>query len=204
MFWSKVCSVSEELTSLYRPGTARSNRVLVAFWHQPWVSQQLPAACATQLSARSARRLGRRSSRLCLGVQAKPLPTFRIDQWKARVATLKADTYALYLAYRDPRVPWPAKLVAALVVAYALSPIDLIPDFIPIVGYLDDLVLVPLGLALAIRLIPPTVLAEHRARAAELLSQSRPTSWVGAAIVLAVWVATFAWLASIVWHLLPE
>jgi len=126
----------------------------------------------------------------------------RIDQWKAHAATLKSDTYALYLAYRDPRVPWPAKLVAALVVAYALSPIDLIPDFIPIVGYLDDLLLVPLGLALAIRLIPPSVLAEHRARAAELLSEPRPRSWVGAGIVLAVWVAASTWFASIVWHLL--
>ncbi len=132
------------------------------------------------------------------------MPNSRIDQWKARAAILKADTYALSFAYRDPRVPWPAKLVAGLVVAYALSPIDLIPDFIPIVGYLDDLLIVPLGLALAVRLIPPAVLAEHRARAAELLSQPRQASWVGAAIVLVVWLVTLAWLASIARHLLCE
>ncbi len=128
----------------------------------------------------------------------------RINRWKSRAATLKADVHALSFACRDPRVPWAAKLVAAVVVAYALSPIDLIPDFIPIVGYLDDLLLVPLGLALAVRLIPPAVLAEHRARAAELLSQPRQVSWVGAAIVLVVWLVTLAWLASIARHLLSE
>ena len=81
---------------------------------------------------------------------------------RRRVEALKADTWALALAARDPRVPWYAKAVAAITVAYALSPIDLIPDFIPVLGYLDDLVLVPLGIALAIRLLPPDVLAEHR------------------------------------------
>ena len=83
---------------------------------------------------------------------------------RARVRALEADTLALYLASRDPRVPWHAKAVAAITVAYALSPIDLIPDFIPVLGYLDDLVLIPMGLALAIRLIPPAILAEHRPR----------------------------------------
>src|SRR2546423_2275266 len=85
--------------------------------------------------------------------------------WKQQARRLKTETYALYLAYRDPRVPWYARLVAAGVVAYALSPIDLIPDFIPILGYLDDLILVPLGFALALRLIPAPVLAECRAAA---------------------------------------
>src|SRR5690349_22191789 len=80
---------------------------------------------------------------------------------------LKRDVVALYLAARDPRVPWYAKAVAAAVAAYALSPIDLIPDFIPIVGYLDDIVLVPLGIALAIRLIPSAILEEHRKTATE-------------------------------------
>ena len=123
-----------------------------------------------------------------------------MTRWKARAAALKADTYAICLACRDPRVPWFAKLVAALVVAYALSPIDLVPDFIPIVGYLDDLLLVPLGLALAIRLIPPAVLAEHRARAARFVSQPRPSSTVGAAIVLALWTVALLWLAFIAWR----
>ena len=130
--------------------------------------------------------------------------TQRLDRWKARAAAVKADTYALYLAYQDPRVPWLAKLVAALVVAYALSPIDLIPDFIPVIGHLDDLLLVPLGLALAIRLIPTAVFAEHQAQARERLSQPRPPSWVGAAIVLAFWLVALAGLASVFWWLLRE
>src|SRR5215207_3761726 len=88
-----------------------------------------------------------------------------LDTWRQRVRRLKTETYALYLAYRDPRVPWYARVVAACVVAYDISPIDLIPDFIPLLGYLDDLILVPLGIALAIRLIPPQVLADCRAQA---------------------------------------
>lgn len=89
-----------------------------------------------------------------------------LERWKARVAALRTEIRALWLACRDPRVPRLPKLVAAGVVAYALSPIDLIPDFIPVIGYLDDLLLVPLGLALAVRLIPRDILAEHRATAA--------------------------------------
>lgn len=128
----------------------------------------------------------------------------RIARWKTRAAALQADTYALYLAYRDPRVPWLAKLVTALVVAYAFSPIDLIPDFIPVLGYIDDLLLVPFGVALAIRLIPRAVFAEHRAQAAQRLSQPRPRSWVGAAIVLTLWLIALAGLASVSWRLLRE
>ena len=86
--------------------------------------------------------------------------------WQQRARQLKRETYALYLAYRDPRVPWYAKVLAVCVVAYAFSPIDLIPDFIPVLGYLDDLVFVPLGISLALRLIPPEVMAECRACAA--------------------------------------
>lgn len=85
--------------------------------------------------------------------------------WGAWARRLKTETLAVALAYRDPRTPWYARLVAAAVVAYALSPLDLVPDFVPVLGYLDDLLLVPLGLALAVRLIPPAVLAECRARA---------------------------------------
>ncbi len=94
---------------------------------------------------------------------------------------------ALYFAAGDPRVPWYAKIVAACVAAYALSPIDLIPDFIPVLGYLDDLILVPLGIALAIRLIPPALLAEHRARATE--EAKRPVSRLGAAVIIIIWLA---------------
>ena len=115
---------------------------------------------------------------------------------RRKVRALEADTLALYLAARDPRVPWPAKAVAALTVAYALSPIDLIPDFIPVIGYLDDLVLVPLGLALAIRLIPPALLAEHRAEAARRFTQGGPRSRIGAVFVILTWALAVAWLVS--------
>lgn len=118
---------------------------------------------------------------------------------RSRVRALEADTYALYLASRDPRVPWPAKAVAALTAAYALSPIDLIPDFIPVIGYLDDLVLVPLGIALAIRLVPPAILAEHRAEAALRFAQGGPRSRLGAIFVVLMWVLAVAWLARVLW-----
>jgi uncharacterized membrane protein YkvA (DUF1232 family) len=112
------------------------------------------------------------------------VPVFeQVRQW---ARTLKRDVLALYLAARDPRVPWYAKAVAACVAVYALSPIDLIPDVIPILGYLDDLILVPLGIWVAIRLIPPPLLEEHR-QAAMARPQSRPMSWVGAAIILGLW-----------------
>jgi uncharacterized membrane protein YkvA (DUF1232 family) len=116
-----------------------------------------------------------------------------------KVRALEADTYALYLASRDPRVPWPAKAVAALTAAYALSPIDLIPDFIPVIGYLDDLVIVPLGIALAIRLVPPAILAEHRAEAALRFAQGGPRSRLGAIFVALVWVLVVVWLARVLW-----
>jgi uncharacterized membrane protein YkvA (DUF1232 family) len=115
-----------------------------------------------------------------------------MEQWQRRARQLKVDTYALYLAYRDPRTPWYARLFVACVVAYALSPLDLIPDFVPLLGYLDDLVLVPLGLALALRLIPPGVMVECRAQAAIALAPGKPTSRIGAAIVIAIWVLVAA------------
>lgn len=101
---------------------------------------------------------------------------------------IKRDVVALWLAARDPRVPWYAKGVAAAVAAYALSPIDLIPDFIPILGYLDDLLIVPLGIMLAVRLIPGPVMADLRSKA---LTQGRPGSKAGLIFVVLVWaVAT--------------
>jgi len=112
-----------------------------------------------------------------------------LDTWKARARQLKAETYALSLAYRDPRVPWHARLFAACVVGYAFSPLDLIPDFIPILGLLDDLVLVPLGIALALRMIPGPVMADCRERARAEMAAGKPTSWIAAAIVVVVWIA---------------
>ncbi len=112
-----------------------------------------------------------------------------VESWKARVRELRAETYALYLAYRAPRVPWHARLIAACVVGYAFSPLDLIPDFIPILGWLDDLLLVPLGIALALRMIPEPVMAECRERARVALASDRPTNWVAAGIVVVIWGA---------------
>jgi uncharacterized membrane protein YkvA (DUF1232 family) len=111
-----------------------------------------------------------------------------IEHWKKRAKDLKRETYALYLAYRDPRVPWYAKAVCACTVGYALSPIDLIPDFIPVIGYLDDLIIVPAGLALAIRLIPKEVMVECRSQAAEKMNQKGPKNYVAAAIVVVIWL----------------
>lgn len=126
----------------------------------------------------------------------------RITRWRHRVRQLKAETYALYLAYRDPRVKWHARLFAAGVVAYAFSPIDLIPDPIPVLGYLDDLVLIPLGIALALKMIPAEVMAECRARAGEVMRQGRPTNRVAAAVIVMIWLAlaalAIAWVAHLV------
>lgn len=109
------------------------------------------------------------------------------EKWRRRIDDLKADTYALYLACRAPRVPWYAKVLGALVVGYALSPIDLIPDFVPVVGYLDDLILVPLGIAVVLRLIPPEVMAECRERARRATADA-PGSWRAAVVVVGIWV----------------
>jgi uncharacterized membrane protein YkvA (DUF1232 family) len=103
---------------------------------------------------------------------------------------LKADTLALYLAARDPRTPWYAKLLAAAVVAYALSPIDLIPDFVPVLGYLDDLILIPAGIALAIRLVPRAVLEDCRAQAYE--QDGKPVSRAAGALIVGIWVVAAA------------
>jgi len=111
-----------------------------------------------------------------------------VETWKRRARALKADTYALYLACRDSRVPWYARLLAACIVAYAFSPIDLIPDFVPVLGYLDDLILIPLGIALLLCMIPPPVMAECREQARAALAEGRPTSWVAAAIIVAIWL----------------
>ncbi|OHV76502.1 YkvA family protein [Rhizobium sp. LCM 4573] len=118
---------------------------------------------------------------------------------KAWAKSLKRDIVALWLAARDSRVPWTAKLMAGAVAAYALSPVDLIPDFVPILGYLDDLVIVPLGIMLAIRLIPPALMAEFRAEAAG--RATRPSSHGGLAFILALWAAALIFLG--LW-LLPD
>ncbi|WP_368044714.1 YkvA family protein [Sabulicella glaciei] len=117
-----------------------------------------------------------------------------LRDWARRV---KRDVVALWLAARDPRVPLAAKLVAGLVAAYALSPIDLIPDFIPVLGYLDDLILVPLGILLAVRLVPPALMDEFRAEAER--RAARPVSRAGAAAIVLIWVAGAAVLLWAFW-----
>jgi len=122
-----------------------------------------------------------------------------IAGWRQRARALKVEVYALYLAARDPRTPWLARAVAVGVAAYAFSPIDLIPDFIPVLGYLDDLILVPLGVLLALRLIPAPVMADCRQRARE--AQGRPVNWLAAAVIVLVWLGLAAlgvfWLARL-------
>lgn len=113
---------------------------------------------------------------------------------------LKRDVVALWLAARDPRAPWTAKVLAGAVAAYALSPIDLIPDFIPVLGYLDDLVLVPLGIALAVRLIPAPMMADLRARAEALLE--RPSSRGAAVVIVILWLAAALALTGWGWRAL--
>lgn len=114
------------------------------------------------------------------------------ERWRRETRHVKREVYALYLACRDPRVPWYAKALAAGIVAYALSPVDLIPDFIPILGYLDDLVLVPLGVLAVRRLVPEAVMTECRLRAEEVFRQGRLVSRLGAAIVIVLWLALAA------------
>ena len=128
----------------------------------------------------------------------RPAPTraaglHRLRQW---AGALKRDALAVYLAARDPRVPWAAKALAICVAAYAFSPIDLIPDFVPILGYLDDLVIVPLGILAVTKLVPREIMAEHRAAAA-LLSE-RPVSRAAAVVIALIWTASIAaaaWLS---------
>ena len=123
-----------------------------------------------------------------------------LEEWKRWAGRLESETYAIYLAYRDPRTPWYAKLFAALVVGYAFSPIDLIPDPIPVLGYLDDLILVPLGVALVVRMIPQEVLSESRQRAREMVERDeKPVSRAAAAIIVVLWLvlAVIAALAAV-------
>jgi uncharacterized membrane protein YkvA (DUF1232 family) len=114
----------------------------------------------------------------------------KLKEWARRI---KRDAVAVYFAARDPRTPWMARILAIAIAAYALSPIDLIPDFIPVLGYLDDVLIVPLGLWLVIRFIPPEVLVASREKARTLLA--RPRSYVAAAWIVGVWIVCILGLA---------
>jgi uncharacterized membrane protein YkvA (DUF1232 family) len=120
------------------------------------------------------------------------------DNLKNWARAIKRDVLALYYAARDPRVPWYAKALALCVAGYALSPIDLIPDFIPVIGYLDDVILVPLGIIAVIKLIPPEIMAEHRAAAAA--AAERPTSRAAAIVIILIWLASISLVAWFVYR----
>lgn len=112
----------------------------------------------------------------------------KINKLKQKAKQLKTEAYSLYLAYKDPRVPWYGKLFIALVVAHTFSPVDLIPDFVPVLGYLDDLIIIPLGIALAVRMVPKEVLDECRLKTKDTMNQKKPKSWLGPAIVIGIWL----------------
>ena len=116
--------------------------------------------------------------------------------FKDRMHRLRVDTHAIWLATRDVRTPWYAKLLGGMIAAYALSPIDLIPDFVPVLGLIDDVVLIPAGVWLMLRLIPDHVMAEHRFSAER--ASARPVSRAAAAVILLFWLAV---AASLVWSL---
>jgi len=121
----------------------------------------------------------------------------KLRDWARR---LKTETLALYLAVRDPRTPWYARLVVAGIVAYALSPIDLIPDFVPVLGLLDEVILLPLGIALALRMIPADVMADARGRAQAELASEAPHSRAAAIVIVAIWLAALALAGAVAWR----
>lgn len=122
----------------------------------------------------------------------------KIGRWKQRVKQLKTETYALYLASRHPGVPWHAKALIIFVVAYTFSPIDLIPDFIPVIGYLDDLIITPLGILIALKMIPREVMDECRIEARKIMDQDQSTSWWGAAVIVLIWLMALLLTAFII------
>ena len=127
-----------------------------------------------------------------------------VARLKERARALKTETYALYLAARDPRTPWYAKTLVGVVVAHTFSPIDLIPDFIPVLGYLDDLIITPLGIWLALKMIPPEVMAESRAKANAALSAEKPTNWGAAIVIVFIWLILTVLIVIFLIHLIRK
>ena len=125
-----------------------------------------------------------------------------IKSWKTKTKQLRTEIVALYLASKHPRTPWYAKALAALIIGYALSPIDLIPDFIPVIGYLDDFILVPLGIALLIKIIPGDILEECRAKAQSDFSEGKPKNWIAAIIIALIWLLALYLILSQIWPLI--
>lgn len=121
-----------------------------------------------------------------------------ITKLKNFAKKLKQNLFVLYLSYKDDRVSWYAKVAAICVVAYAFSPIDLIPDFIPVLGYLDDLILVPLGISFALKLIPPIVIEENRSKAEEIKKNGKPKNWFVGFLFILVWIAFAIWIGKVI------
>lgn len=114
---------------------------------------------------------------------------------KAWAKKLKRQVFVLYFAYRDERVPFFAKLFTAIIVAYAFSPFDLIPDFIPILGYLDDIIIVPLGIMLALKMIPKEVVTESEEKAEELMKKGKPKNWLAGILIIFIWFMITVWFS---------
>ena len=126
--------------------------------------------------------------------RTRPMPAW-LDSAKRWARAVKRDVIAIWLAARDRRTPWAPRILAACVAAYALSPIDLIPDFVPVLGYLDDLLIVPLGIIAVVRLIPPPLMAEYRAAADQVAA--RPVSRIGLAVIILLWLLAALWLLAV-------
>ncbi|TNJ63633.1 DUF1232 domain-containing protein [Paenibacillus hemerocallicola] len=118
----------------------------------------------------------------------------KIKKWAKQ---LKRKVFVLYFAYKDKHTPWYAKVFAICVVAYAFSPIDLIPDFIPILGYLDDVILIPLGVALALKMMPKSVIQACTVKAEERMKIGKPKNWLAGSLIIAVWVAVLVWISFV-------
>ncbi len=125
------------------------------------------------------------------------MPDF-IENLKQKTRELKKEVFALYFALKDKRTPWYAKAFSALVLAYAFSPIDLIPDFVPVLGYLDDLVIIPAGIALALKMIPTNVMADARISSENHIQESKPLGWAGAVFIILIWAAVLFFIYRLV------
>jgi uncharacterized membrane protein YkvA (DUF1232 family) len=121
---------------------------------------------------------------------------------KAWAKNLKRQIFILYFTYRDERVPWYVKLFTACIVAYAFSPIDLIPDFIPILGYLDDVIILPLGIMFALKMIPKDVISDCEVKANEMMKNGKPKNWIVGSLIILIWLVIILWIVLKVYHLL--
>ena len=126
----------------------------------------------------------------------------KLEKIKAWAKNLKRQLFILYFAYRDERIPWYVKLFTACIVAYAFSPIDLIPDFIPILGYLDDVIILPLGIMFALKMIPKDVISDCEVKANEMMKNGKPKNWIVGSLIIFIWSAIILWITLKVFHIL--